>query len=102
MYGRMSTLTAAELEVLEAKIIDIVWREDPTRAAPLASSTLYDMLVEEGVELPDFAMHDVLQGLRQVFSIGLGGHQNPHVYPEARRHGGITITGIIHTGVCEG
>jgi hypothetical protein len=97
MYGRMSILTDEEIEALEDKIIDIVCRENPSRAEPLASSTLYDMLVEHDHELPDFAMHDTLQGLRHVISVGLGGPQNPHTDPEARSHGGLTIT-----GVCEG
>ena len=53
MYERMSSLTDEDLEALEEQIIDIVCGENPTRAEPLASSTLYEMLVEHGHELPE-------------------------------------------------
>lgn len=92
--SRISGLPENELEELAERIIYTICRERPDKHNKLNSSDLRDMLVEEGIEPPDFAMHDVLHQLNGVLTFGLGGPQNPHTDPEARLHGGITIYGF--------
>jgi hypothetical protein len=97
----MSGLSDEELEELEQKIIDIVCEERPSLGNRLESSTIHDRLVEEGTELPDYAMADALDGLKGALSFFLGGPQNPNVDTETvRRHGGITIVGIKFPEIC--
>lgn len=96
----MSGLSEDELEELELRIIDVVCRERPSWENKLGSSAIRDMLMEEGVEPPDFAMHDALHRLNGIVRFGLGGPQNPHTDAEARVHGGVEIHGF-NADVCD-
>jgi hypothetical protein len=85
-------------ERFEAFAQEVIWAdclEWPTENHRLQSSTVRERLEEKGVEVPDWAMHDVFEHLRGTMLRNLLGEpQNPddHADVEAvRSHGGVTI-----------
>ncbi len=98
-----SNLSEDEVDELARKIRDIVCEERPSLENKLESSVIYYRLLEEGIDLPDYAMHDALHRLKGwCIRHFLGGPQNPNVDTEAvRRHGGITIVSVVPES-CDG
>ena len=98
---RRSSLSEDEVEELARKVLGIVCDEEPSLGNKLDSSAIYDRIIEEGVELPDYALHDAFDRLRRLITYFLGGPQNPGVDVETvRRHGGITIVGVSDPDLC--
>jgi hypothetical protein len=92
-----SGLPEERVEELARKVMRIVCDERPSLENKLPSSTIYDRLREDGVELPDYAMRDAIYRLSDLITYPLGGPQNPDdpAADEAvRKHGGITIVDV--------
>ena len=101
--GYRSGLSEGEVEELARRIMRFVCDERPSLENKLPSSAIYDRLREDGVDLPDYAMHDALDLLSGMITYPLGGPQNPDDPADdeaVRRHGGITIVGV-DTYLCD-
>ena len=77
-------------EDLRQKIIDIICEEWPTPDGYLQSATIYERLINEGVEVPDRAMSAVLLRQAEDGRITLA-VDTSHADDEVRRHGAMTI-----------
>jgi len=101
--GYRSGLSEGEVEELARRIMRFVCDERPSLGNKLPSSAIHDWLREDGIELPDYAMHDALDLIKGMITYPLGGAQNlddPADDEAVHRHGGITIVGV-DTGLCD-
>jgi hypothetical protein len=93
-----------DVDELARKIMGVICDEQPSLGNKLNSAAIHDRLIENGVELPDYAMHEALNRLNGMFRYFLGGPQNPHDPADTetvRRHGGITIVGVVDPDLCD-
>jgi hypothetical protein len=77
-------------ERLHAEIIAIICEEWPTPDGYLQSATIYERLINEGVEVPDRAISAVLLQQADDGRITLA-VDTSHADDEVRRHGAMTI-----------
>jgi hypothetical protein len=92
-----SGLPEDEVGELARKVVRIICDERPSLGNKLPSSTIRDRLREEGIEPPDYAMHDAISQISGLITYSIGGPQNPDDPDDAeavRRHGGITVVGV--------
>jgi hypothetical protein len=61
--GYRSGLSEDEVEELARKVMAVICREWPRSRPRLDSSVVYVRLLVEGVDPPDYAMHDTLKRL---------------------------------------
>ncbi len=74
---------------LRSQIIEIIRSNWPNDTATLTSDTIYQQLLEQGVNVPDGSMLEVLEYLKR---LGLIRVDWPLHSAAARIHGGVTIS----------
>ncbi len=102
MSGRWSGLPDDEIEELARLMMAVVCEEWAEGERPLRSSVVRERLIEEGIEVPDWAMADAFELLKGWLITPRLGGANPHVEGEAaefRAHGGLMI-GAVTTDFC--
>jgi hypothetical protein len=92
-----SGLSEDEVEELAREIMAAICREWPGSRGSLDSSVVYTRLLAEGVDPPDYAMHDALKRLDGWFITPYLGRRSDD---EIRVHGGIRIGGV-NTDLCD-
>lgn len=84
-----SGLTHKELREFTQYVVSIICSEW-VRGSSLESSRIRELLDDQGIEVPDYAMSDVLEGLKGLIRVPFRRHNE-----EARRkHGDFTIRGV--------
>ena len=92
-----SGLSEDEVEELARKVMGVICREWPRLRSSLDSSVIYTRLIEEGVDPPDYAMHDALNRLDGWFIRPYLGRRSDD---QIRVHGGVSIGGV-NTDLCD-
>jgi hypothetical protein len=95
--ARRSSLSEDEVEELARKVMGVICREWPRLRGSLDSSVIYTRLIEEGVDPPDYAMHDALKRLDGWFITPYLGRRSED---QIRVHGGMRIGGV-NTSLCD-
>jgi hypothetical protein len=94
--GYRSGLSEDEVEELARLVMTVICREWPRLNSRLDSSVVYTRLIEEGVDPPDYAMHDALNRLDGWFIRPYLGRRSDD---QIRVHGGVSIGGV-NTDLC--
>ncbi len=94
---RRSDLSEDEVEELARKIMAAICQEWPRARPSLDSSVVYARLLVEGIDPPDYAMHDALKRLDGWFITPYLGRRSDD---EIRVHGGMRIGGV-NTSLCD-
>ena len=92
-----SGLSEDEVEEVARKVMTTICREWPRSRPSLDSSVVYARLLVEGVDPPDYAMHDALKRLDGWFLTAYLGRRSAD---EIRVHGGMRIGGV-NTSLCD-
>jgi hypothetical protein len=95
--GYRSGLSEDELEELARQVMTVICREWPRLNPRLDSSMVYTRLIEEGVDPPDYAMHDAIIRLDGWFLRSYLGRRSDD---QIRVHGGMSIGGV-NTDLCD-
>jgi hypothetical protein len=95
--GYRSGLSEDEVEELARKVMAVICREWPRSRPRLDSSVVYARLLVEGVDPPDYAMHDALKRLDGWFIRPYLGRRSDD---QIRVHGGMSLRGL-NTDHCD-
>jgi hypothetical protein len=95
--GYRSGLSEDEVEELARKVMAVICREWPRSRPRLDSSVVYARLLVEGVDPPDYAMHDALNRLDGWFITPYLGRRSDD---QIRVHGGMFLRGV-NTDLCD-
>lgn len=92
-----SGLSEDEVEELVREVMATICQEWPRAQPELDSSVIYTLLLAEGIDPPDYAMHDALTRLDGWF---ITPHLGRRSDDEIRVHGGMRI-GSVNTSLCD-
>jgi hypothetical protein len=86
-----SGLSEDEVEELARQVMAVICQEWPRWRPSLDSSVVYIRLIEEGVDPPDYAMHDALKRLNGWFITPYLGRRSDD---QICVHGGMSLRGV--------
>jgi hypothetical protein len=89
--GNRSGLSEDEVKELARKVMAVICQEWPRWRPSLDSSVVYIRLIEEGVDPPDYAMHDALKRLNGWFITPYLGRRSDD---QICVHGGMSLRGV--------
>lgn len=100
--GKWSSLSDDEVDGLARLMMPVICEEWDSSSPRLHSSVIYERLVEDGEEIPDWAMADALDRLNGWFITPYISRRPSHVESEAaefRKHGDMTV-GDVNGDFC--